>query len=247
MPTRALIVAIEDYPRAAGLANSLPGTRAAAEAFRNWLIEKKKLDPRDIFACIEGVAWRTAGTSRREIIDEIVRLRDAGRDDTEELYFYYSGHGFSYPRSEWQATDILVAADFVSLAVSGDACMKLQEVLEKLCVAMGPGMHYSFIDACRTEVPWGSVEPLPMGVVFTPSELGRASRSVLFSVVQGLAARTASDFSKYLIAGLNGLGRAKGWSGGSLWVQFDLLCQYLRGRSSSRSSPRPAGWATDSS
>jgi hypothetical protein len=229
MPTRALIVAIEKYPLATDLATQLPGTSDAATAFRQWLLDWKKIkDAADIFACAgPEIAWRTAGTTRPEIINEIKRLHQAGKDGTEELFVYFSGHGLSYPRDEAVVIDILVASDYVDLASSGGACLKMEEVLQKLAVGLGPRQHYHFIDACRTIVPWNSIEPLGMGVVFKPSELGRASRATLFSTSQGLAARTASGFAQHLVEGLNGKGRAKGWVQDKLYVRFDLVCDYV--------------------
>ena len=43
MAPRALIIAIEHYPNAKGLAASLPGTFASAQAFQKWLGEEKNL------------------------------------------------------------------------------------------------------------------------------------------------------------------------------------------------------------
>ena len=83
MAVWALIIAIQDYPGVAGgMASVLPGTNAAAETFRNWVIDVKKTPPANIFSCAgNAVAWRTRGTTRKEIGDTLDQLVKAARDN----------------------------------------------------------------------------------------------------------------------------------------------------------------------
>src|SRR5713226_3180176 len=167
MAVRALIIAIEDYPQildSVGLALSLIGTNDFGERFLKWLVDIKKVPRANIHYCGKGRG--SAGTNRPDIIKEIVKLVHEGRDQTEELYVLFSGHGFAYKEGLQRPTDILIASDFIDNANSGSACLKLDEVQEKLRMAMGPGHHYYFLDACRNQITEGEVDPTDMGVVF---------------------------------------------------------------------------------
>src|SRR5690606_21534817 len=120
----------------------------------------------------------------------------------------------------------------------GGACLKLGEIISLLASVLGPGTHYYFFDACRTEIPFGAVRPVDTGLALPRSQLGFAGNAVLFSVEQGLAARTDSGFSKHLVDGLNGRGRAKGWYNDELYVKFDLVWKYVEAQSRRRLSQR---------
>jgi len=236
MTVRALIVAVENYAEASGLANVLPGSNDAAKRFCEWLADKKEVfrkghlnyDPGAFFCCAgPEVEFRTHGTTRPEIVRAVQDLEARGKDDTEELYCFFTGHGFCYPRDELVQDDIFVASDFRAILVSGGACLNLRELIDLLSLAMGPGDHYYFFDACRTEVSRDEVRPIGMGVAFQRSQLGSAGRAVLFSVEQGLPARMDSEFSTHLVNGLNGKGRAKGWYNDDLYVKFEYLWKYV--------------------
>lgn len=237
MSARALIIAIEDYPLATQLANQLPGTNDGAVAFAEWLEINKQIfpkghmnyDPASFFCCSSpAMSFNTHGTSASEIIRALQALHRAAADNCTELYCYLAGHGFNYPRTETVQEDIFVASEFVDTATGGRECFKLEELMSLLRMTMGPGDHFYFWDACRTEVDFGTVGVGSLGQMFPKSNLGSAGRAVLFSVEQGVAARTNSGFSKHLIKGLNGAGRAKGWrDDGGLYVTFDRLWPYV--------------------
>src|SRR5438105_841003 len=99
----ALIIAIENYPRenypsvAGGLARVLPGSSAAAEVFRNWAMAVKGVPAANIIACADpACAWRTTGTTRAEIANALVNLVGQARDNADELYVFFSGHGIGF-------------------------------------------------------------------------------------------------------------------------------------------------------
>src|ERR1700733_4298138 len=150
MSTWAIIVAIEDYPTIRGsLARNLPGTNAAAQNFRNWVTGVKHVPSSNIVCCAGPTcAWRTTGTTRSDIVTAFADLVDRARDDTDELYVFFSGHGIGFSDDpELPPVDILIGSDFTLPSKSGDACIRFPELKEKLRIALGPGQHFHFIDA----------------------------------------------------------------------------------------------------
>jgi hypothetical protein len=244
MAVRALIVAIEKYPKASGLATELPGTNDAARSFCKWLAEKKGVapkgspgyNPRTFFCCAaKDVEFRTHGTTRDQIVRALESLEKAAKEDlasgtaaTEELYCFFSGHGICYPRNETVQDDLFIASDFINMKKSGAACVKVTELIDLLRPALGPGDHYYFFDYCRTEVKFGEITPTGLGVLFDRVQAEFPGQAILFSVAQGMPARTDSGFAKHLVDGLSGKGRAKGWYREDLYVKFDFLRDYLK-------------------
>ena len=229
MTARAFVIAVEDYSKGSFLP-SLPGTNAQAEEFIKWLIETKKVKKSNILCCADKkVKARTNGTTRAEIIAELAKAVNKWADATEEFYFYFSGHGFSYSTSAFEkSVDILVASDFADLATGGGACLKLDEIKTKLWKSLGPKHHYYFIDACRNQIPQEAIDPAGTGLGFPTSQLGTPTVYKLFSTAQGAVSKTQSGFTPLLIKGLNGGGRAKGLRTGRMYVIFDLLGAYMR-------------------
>jgi hypothetical protein len=243
MAVRALIVAVQKYPKSAELAAELPGTNEAAEAFCQWLADKKGVyrkgsagyNPGTFFCCAgEEVAFRTHGTTRADIVTAVDELEQAAKQDlkngtaaTDELYCFFSGHGLCYPKNEVVQADLFITSEFTRMKRSGGACLNLRELIELLRPALGPGAHYYFFDACRTVVKFGEISPIGIGKVFDRVLSEFPGQAILFSVAQGLAARTDSGFAKHLVDGLSGKGRAKGWYRDQLYVKFDFLRAYL--------------------
>jgi len=231
MNQRAFIIAIEDYPLSSVLARQLPGTNEGAEAFRNWLIKKKKAPAENILACAgHSCKWRTTGTTHDEIVAELQKLAQLCRDENnDELYFYFSGHGFSYDADNARIQiDVLVASDFVDTDNSGDACLQFQEIQKKLWNSLGPGNHYYFIDACRNPISINDIEIPVMGRRFPMSTRGRSKFYVLYSTALGQVAKVKSGFTELLLRGLNGDGTAKKWEAGRMYVTFERLRDYLK-------------------
>ena len=83
---RAFILAIEKYAQMTeGLAKELPGTHAAATAFRSWLLANHGVRPEHVYFCTEDATLdgRTAGATRDEVVAELLRLQTEGKDKTE--------------------------------------------------------------------------------------------------------------------------------------------------------------------
>src|SRR5689334_10313537 len=137
MAIRGLIIAIEKYPAIQGLGNELPGTTAAGVAFRKWLINVKKVDPQNILFCTEDATaqGRTSGAMIDDLLEAVASLPLKGKDRTEQLYVFFSGHGFLFREdTRKRAADVLIAADFSSLQspVAGRKLLRLEEVQTKL-------------------------------------------------------------------------------------------------------------------
>jgi hypothetical protein len=234
MPTRALILAIENYSNATTLAQTLAGTDNSADQYFRWLTSFKGLTPSDVWICTGGVGFpatvRKFGTTRSEIAKAIQDLVNTGRNTTSEFYCFISGHGFCYPtRTALDPMDIFVCSDFVDPGSSGSACIRLQELQQKIAHWMGGESHYYFSDACRTVVPDDQIDPSTLGLALTISDAGFPAVSSLFSTVSGNPAAIDSEFSDLLFDGLCGKGRAKGWVNGTdMWVLFDLLADYVK-------------------
>lgn len=235
MPARAFIIAIEDYKKGNFL-ESLTGVNEGAAVFVRWLVERKGVKPADIVCCAgkkfsAGPVFKkpTAGTTRPEIVAELARVLKDWANKTEEFYFYFSGHGFSYADSPWEkAVDILAASDFKDLETGGAACLRLSEIQSKLRHSLGPRHHYFFIDACRNQIPSESIAPATTGLGFPVSDLGNPSVYKLFSTAPGALSHTTSGFTSALVESLSGRGRAKGLRARKMYVIFDLLCEHMK-------------------
>ena len=231
MAIRGLIVAIENYSKARDIAPSLGNTNRAGDAFYDWLVKDKKVAPANIRYCTDAKGpKRTAGTSRDEILDQFRDIAVNYRDKTEELYFFFSGHGFCLTDQTEKPADVLVTSDFVTRDLSGLACLRLGSLQTKMFYAMGGGHHYYFVDACRN--PLNDIEvPEQIGQKWGTSSYDRPCRFTLFSTTRNDKASTSTKFIDSLIAGLQGHGHAKGWVKGNkkkMVVRFDLLLGYLR-------------------
>lgn len=223
MAIRAVILAVEDYAKtgAGGLSPKLEGTLNDATSFRDWLLNKKGVLSANMTFC--------PNPTKAEIATAFRNLVDAGHDATEELYVFYSGHGFTFTDSPMnrKPADIIVGSEFENVRDSGDACLKLPEIQYALYQYMGPGNHFYFIDACRNQVRAIDVNPGVMGWRRDLSQLGQPSVFTLYSTERGNFAIVKSAFAPALVNGLGGRGRSKRRDGFSMWVSFDSLRAYL--------------------
>ena len=238
MPVRALIIAVENYPALnEALSGTLTGTLDNAVAFRKWLIKTKSADRANILFCCEPrTTEATAGASKKEIRKAIIDLRDAGAGDTEELYFFFSGHGFAQVGLGRRATgDALLPSDYADPTSTGDLPIKHDEIVNLLQSDLGPGVHFHFVDVCRNE---RSENKFPAGTLSIPSnamDTGQATAHLLYSTSHGDAARVDSGFGTLLVEGLHGTSTAKRWlaQGGmprKLVVRFESLVDFIRSR-----------------
>src|SRR5688572_383800 len=177
MATRGLIVAVEHYPSLQyGLAAALPGTVAAANRFRDWLLEIKAVSPADIVYCVDdpAVPGRTSGATRAGVVAEVYRLMQSGKDLTDELYVFLSGHGLGYADIDGvRVADLLVCSDFRAPAVSGDAVLKIDALQTYLRLCLGPGEHFYFVDCCRNRLTTAEIKAVDLPLAYDRSRLGQ--------------------------------------------------------------------------
>jgi hypothetical protein len=236
MPPRALIVGIEHYPAAEDLAQTIADASKNAQEFFEWLTTVKHVSAADAYVCTtDGVfaGARRFGTEREAIVDAIEALVAVGQDQTDELFVYFSGHGYGFKESQdRRAVDLLIASDYQKVSKGGIKSLQLQEIQEKLYAILGGAHHYYFVDACRTLIDEDAISPVGLGrVLGHAAQRGRPTKYTLYSTAYGTTAAINSGFGPALIEGLHGKGHAKGFAPtGSLYVMFPLLCSYVQSR-----------------
>src|SRR4051794_29984941 len=136
MAVRALIIAVQDYAEAKGLARKLPGTLQAGLDFRDWLLAKLKADGTDagaqVIFCSDPPQRDGRRARRADVIGALLDLRTAGRGATDELFVFFSGHGFAFVDRPGSRADVVITSDFVDGDRSGDCCLNLNEMVEWL-------------------------------------------------------------------------------------------------------------------
>jgi hypothetical protein len=235
MAVRALVIAIENYPvvQVGGIAKQLPGTLKAGLDFKAWLLAKwnsgGRTDTQLIF-CSDPVQPNGMGATADDIRGALLKLKADGQSATDELYFFFSGHGFSFIDKPGSRADVVMASDFKQPALSGNACLNLDQIIAWLRAHLGAGHHFYFVDACRnaldrTQVVIGDLLP------FDPQASGEASTYLLQSTVDGAVAAVNDQFSVTLMDGLKGKGRAKIWdvqATDKMYVRYDSLRAHMK-------------------
>jgi hypothetical protein len=238
MAVRALIIAIENYPKVVGglMAKTLPGTLQAGIRFKDWLLKKwqqenrKAADTQLIF-CSEPAQNQGSGASSKDILQAGLDLKAKGQSATEELYVFFSGHGFSFVDKPGSRADIIITSDFEQPALSPQCCLKLDEIVLWLRSHLGPGRHYYFIDSCRNRLTPKEIR-VGQYLPWDPQASGDASTFVLQSTVEGATAAVGGPFATALLDGLRGRSRAKTWDekvNDAMFVRYDTLRSYLKG------------------
>lgn len=239
MGQRALIIAIERYPRVedGSIATELPGTIKQALDFREWLTRKWDGsgiadDERQIVFCSEPAIDGGRGASIDDIKTALDELQSAGRDGTDEYYLYFSGHGFTFDRKVTRSS-MLIAADYRSMKLSGDRCANLDWMVLWLTMNMGPGRHYYFVDACSNVLDGSVIQPPDALLPNDPNSAGEPDTFLLQSSPPNATAPADGSFSNALLEGLAGRGRAKVWDTrdpDAMVVRFDTLRDFVKQR-----------------
>jgi hypothetical protein len=236
MASRALIIAAESYPRAqGGVASSLPGTLQAGLDFKAWLESKWKADglaesETEIVFCSSPQVSDGLPATAADVTSAIYALKDRGRGMTEKLYVFFSGHGFSFQDRPGSRADVIMTADFVNGKLSGASCFNLDMLVLWFRDHMGPGEHFYFIDACRNNLSSTDVAK-PVELVWDRQVSPDASTFTLRSTAPGAVALAQGAFSRTLLDGLKGQGRAKAWEPGvrdRMVVRYDTLRSFVK-------------------
>jgi hypothetical protein len=250
---RALIIAIENYPdvATAGMAKTLDGTLQAGLDVKAWLEDKWRKEHRPsedthLIFCSEPQQPGGKRARRDDIHDAIDELSADGPNTTEDLYFFFSGHGFAFIDRPGNTADVIVTADFKDQR-SGPSCFRLDEIVHRLRTQLGGRCHYYFIDACRNPLSSRDVQ-VPLQFVDNVQAGVEASTFILQSTRRGDVAAVGGPFASALVAGLRGAGKAKVWDdrvGDGMAVRYDSLRSYVSsffaGRDDQRISHRTDG------
>ena len=240
MGHRALIIGVEDYPSVSdgSIEQKLPGTLDAAVTFRDWLTAKWDSEhvaaaDRQIIFCSEPAVAGGRAAGREEILQALLDLKAAGQNATEEFFFFFSGHGFSFVAPGARA-DMLIGSNYRSMELSGAvACLNLDEAVYWLRQELGPGWQYYFVDACRNELDGTRIARAPLGLPNNPQTTGEALSFLLQSTAPAATAAVDGKFSRELLDGLKGRSTAKTWDDAdpdAMLVRYDTLRMYVRER-----------------
>jgi hypothetical protein len=220
-----LVIALAEYDPGSDLPD-LPSENTVEEAcqFVDWLVKARGTPPQNIRYCgspqpAPGKLPRDVvkrGGTRNEIVQSVREFgqTELGLDSMRELYAYISGHGFSV-----QGEIILPSQDY--LADDGGGCLNLTNLERYFMLTIGPANLFWFVNTCRTvldDLPGVS----PLKAKPTASK-GFGETIYLYAAIEGARARTSSEFSSALVAGLYGKGAAKRWVDKAYWVTFDAL------------------------
>lgn len=216
MTARALIIAIEQYPRVTGgsLAGTLDGTLQAGLDVEGWLRAKWRRDgiadaDTEVIFCSEPRQPHGRGATRQDIVDALLDLRQSGARMTHELFVFFSGHGFAFTDPVRGRADFLISSDFASPDRSAPCCLKLDGIVAWLREHLGPGRHFYFVDACRNLLDPTVILPPDLGLPPHNASLDEPTTFVLQSTTPGAVAAVGSAFPLALLEGLAGRGAAK--------------------------------------
>ncbi|XXT20934.1 caspase family protein [Sorangium sp. So ce429] len=233
---RAIIIAIRDYPNIVGLSRSFQNADKGALVFRDWVTTTGGVPPENVVFHLGVEGDQPAGTlpaTRAAIRKSLMAIGKQWKDATERLYFYYSGHGFSFRDGPQSSIDLITTSEFQGLDDT-DPALRVDVLCRVLCNLGGKGRHFMFIDACRNDA-----EQLISGGDLNindlrPSVTGKPDQFVLQSTTTGAAATSGgpvgSPYASALLDGLNAAGRSKHWRSARLVVTFSSLAEYMNER-----------------
>jgi len=232
---RALVIACENYPHAADVAQQLDGTLKAGAAFYEWLVTTKKADVGNIYICCDDPLipghppHLTFPSDRGSILTAVDAICEAGRNNTTELFVFFSGHGVGYQAApQLRGVDVLLASDYRNRRLSGASCIKFDELRTEMRSWLGGQDHYYFLDACRTVMNASEIQPTGLGLTLALADSKDPTTYVLYASRFGEPAGVNSGFAAALMNGLNGTGRAKRGIGGKWFVQFERVQKFVQ-------------------
>ncbi len=236
MVSRALIIAIEEYPDLdqPGIEKTLPDTLSDALKFKEWLEAKWTAEGRDetereLIFCSEPKQGFGTGASVTDVKGALLDLEKRGRNMTDELYFYFNGHGYAFADG-YNRADVVICSDFKNADLSSESCLSLDWIIFWLREHLGAGNHFYFVDACRNNLDSEQVAPPGKPLKYKSKATGQPTSYVLQSAARNSGAVVGGPFQESLLSGLKGDGYAKTWSktdSGAMYVRYDSLRDYL--------------------
>ncbi|WFU42736.1 caspase family protein [Bradyrhizobium sp. CB82] len=217
--------------------SKLEGTLKSAEDFQRWLSAKWDAEgvaaaDRQIIFCSEPAVAGGRHAAAEDLTQALLDLRVAGQNSTEEFFFYFSGHGFSFVQPDARS-DVLIASSYRSMDLSGSSCLQLDKAIYWLRQHLGSGHQYYFVDACRNDLDGRRINP---GGIVPPSDPQTSDEATTFLLQSTAPAATAAvdgRFAASLLAGLNGKSTAKMWDenqNDTMMVRFDTLRGFVKER-----------------
>ncbi|WP_437509225.1 caspase family protein [Sorangium sp. So ce1099] len=233
---RAIIIAVRDYPNIVGLSRSFKNADKGALEFRDWVTTTGRVPPENVIFHLGVEGDQPAGTlpaTRTAIRKTFMAIGKQWKDATERLYFYYSGHGFSFKDEPQSSIDFITTFEFQDLD-DMDPALRVDVLRRVLCNLGGKGRHFLFIDACRNDagqlIFGGDLNINDL----RPSVTGKPDQFTLQSTTAGATAASGgplgSHYASALLDGLNAAGRSKIWQSARLVVTFSSLADYMNER-----------------
>jgi hypothetical protein len=114
-------------------------------SFYRWLTGPKQVNPDHITICCDSGRFDghpRYGNRRSAVIEAMRSLVETWRDRALELFVFFSGHGLALDDWQMRAVEVLVCSDYENSRVSSIACLRLDELREKLSFSVGGGHHY---------------------------------------------------------------------------------------------------------
>ncbi len=213
MATRALVVGIERYPRmkTALTGPLVPGAVEGAARFCEWLVAEGvedislHLSPQAESVLPAGYAGPIGDATTAAVKRSLRELRTRGHAETEKLFFYFAGHGFSHGSGRAEdAEDAITWADFESIEHTAECAYPVREIMTVLS-GMGPGSHFYFFDCCRSLASKTGLRLGTCGLNLDPY-LPSSSRWAFHAARPGRAARAPSVFNEAVVDALRGRG-----------------------------------------
>jgi Caspase domain len=253
----AVVIGIDEY---GGQEPQLESAVADAEAFRDWVVAKHGGNVQcDRVYTLMGRRSDDAASGSNErlptkdnvlgVINELMAESD-GRG--EALYFFFSGHGVTTTYANREESALVFPGIDDRHPVQTLAVRSITEFFETTRFED----QFFFLDACRSPLERSNAEvgawtiprrrepgqdPVQQFVLYATSP-GRPAESALW-------AEQLSAFTRVLVDGLEGRGRAKAWS----WerncyeVRWERLASYVKAvmegkRTNQESDPPESGW-----
>ncbi|MBY0494531.1 MAG: caspase family protein [Cyanobacteria bacterium] len=228
MPSRALIIGIDDYPPASGQ-ERLESAAKDARRIAAWLSQQGWAQHVSLL-CAPHIPERgERPATRAEIGDALLQLEVAGRQagPDDRLYLFYAGHGIGYFDNQ-----LLLLPQDTRAGAYGESAIPWPK-LELWLGTTGFRTQLCFLDTCRHEDEQLFEKIVSARLPFDRSRAAPAdvAQYVLYATGYGKRAFEMNDagvFTQVLLEGLEGAADATvDYDAGERVVHFEALRAYL--------------------